>query len=89
MPTPIIVCVIIGIALAFGWPWVPGSSDNSRVFITCTIFVGGMYALAMASIFAKGVWGYSLLVPWLVFLFGYPIFYFPMVHGRQGCNNCQ
>lgn len=88
MNTPVLVILLVTLLIALVWPWLPGSAHESVIVVTTIIGFGVL--LLIVAMFAEGEnsWGYTLLAAGILFVFGYPIMYFPWAHHRHGLRCC-
>jgi len=76
--------VILSVALAIVavWPWI-GPYEESLIVIECIAVVGGIYLVAIAFVYQSYPMAYWLLASFVVFVFGYPFYFWPIQEKRH------
>ena len=79
---PIVVILGVALTIAAIWPWI-GPYAESLIVIECIAIVGGVYLLALAFGYQSYPLAYSLLGAFVVFVFGYPFYFWPIQEKRH------
>lgn len=86
MPLHVIIISVIFFVLALAWPLVPGAAYGSMTIISSIGCFWSFMLMGLSFVYGLTTWGYIWLAIAVVFVFGYPLFYFPRIYSSKDCN---